>query len=211
MKLEVPFVRIPPNTKEDFIKVFDQLAKNKINQSSWGKVYPQPSVEFCIVHNNHSVLLQYNVCEEETRAVYSKHNEPVYRDSCVEFFIAFDGEPNYYNFEFNCLGTCLSGYGSGRNNRKALPVELINKIQSQTKIERSVKDGSSLNWQLTLIIPLHVFKYSKIDQLAGQKATANFYKCGDELSNPHFLSWKIIKTPEPDFHQPSFFGELTFL
>jgi hypothetical protein len=212
MRLEVPFVRVPTDTKEDFLKVFDQLAKNQIDQSSWGKADEKLAAKFSIVHDNQSVLLLYHVTEKETRAVYSSHQDPVYKDSCVEFFVSFEGDANYYNFEFNSLGTCLSAYGPARNGRQKLPVSLINQIQSRTNIRRVVDgDLSLINWQLALIIPLPVFQFSKIKQLSGQKATANFYKCGDDLSEPHFLSWKRINTPEPDFHQPKYFGELIFL
>ena len=41
-------------------------------------------------------------------------------------------------------------------------------------------------------------------------AKGNFYKCGDMLSKPHFLSWNPIDTPSPDFHVPASFGLLTF-
>jgi hypothetical protein len=38
----------------------------------------------------------------------------------------------------------------------------------------------------------------------------NFYKCGDELGVPHFVSWTKIKTDSPAFHMPEFFGGLEF-
>jgi hypothetical protein len=37
---------------------------------------------------------------------------------------------------------------------------------------------------------------------------ANFYKCGDETPEPHFLSWNPIDLPKPNFHVPQFFGQL---
>ncbi|MDE6137165.1 MAG: hypothetical protein K2F97_06800, partial [Muribaculaceae bacterium] len=36
----------------------------------------------------------------------------------------------------------------------------------------------------------------------------NFYKCASATSQPHYLSWNPIDTPEPDFHRPEFFGKL---
>ena len=38
----------------------------------------------------------------------------------------------------------------------------------------------------------------------------NVYKCGDNLSQPHFLSWQPIHTDKPNFHVPQFFGEVEF-
>ena len=43
---------------------------------------------------------------------------------------------------------------------------------------------------------------------AGTTLRANVYKCGDDLPVPHFISWSPIHTPEPSFHQPTFFGEI---
>ena len=39
---------------------------------------------------------------------------------------------------------------------------------------------------------------------------ANFYKCGDKLQTPHFLSWNPIDLEKPNFHCPEFFGMLRF-
>lgn len=39
---------------------------------------------------------------------------------------------------------------------------------------------------------------------------ANFYKCGDKLQTPHFLSWNPINLEKPNFHCPEFFGTLNF-
>ena len=39
---------------------------------------------------------------------------------------------------------------------------------------------------------------------------ANFYKCGDKLSVPHYLSWNPVTTEKPDFHRPEYFGLLEF-
>jgi hypothetical protein len=60
-------------------------------------------------------------------------------------------------------------------------------------------------------IPVEVLTFSHIDTLTGIDAHANFYKCGDKLKQPHFLSWKQVVLPSPDFHQPRFFGQLSFL
>ena len=46
--------------------------------------------------------------------------------------------------------------------------------------------------------------------LYGARMKANFYKCGDKLQTPHFLSWNRIDLPSPNFHRPDFFGTLEF-
>jgi hypothetical protein len=54
------------------------------------------------------------------------------------------------------------------------------------------------------------FEFHQLKSLKNIKCKANFYKCGDELSQPHYLSWNNIKSGKPNFHLPEFFGEINF-
>ncbi len=63
-------------------------------------------------------------------------------------------------------------------------------------------------WELRLDIPASVFG---LPAFPGLEARGNFYKCGDLLPEPHFLSWAPIATPRPDFHRPEFFDKMVFL
>jgi hypothetical protein len=54
-------------------------------------------------------------------------------------------------------------------------------------------------------------KYMKVDlPMPGKKWRANFYKCGDKTSHPHWLTWAPVEFPKPNFHLPGFFGMLIF-
>ena len=209
IKLDVPFVDFKADDVNSVASTVETLSFNKIDQFPWGPPAEKPIVNFKIAHNNHFILLHYNVMESEILARYTKHNDPVYTDSCVEFFISFDGDDNYYNFEMNPLGTILSACGPDRNKRESQPETLIDTIKTQTKLTRN--GSKHFNWELTALIPQEAFMYRNMNSLSGLKATANFYKCGDDLKNPHYISWGNIQTPNPDFHQPPFFGEINFL
>ena len=130
----------------------------------------------------------------------------------MEFFLGFGNELGYYNFEFNAIGTCLAGFGRGRENRELLPEALIQKIKSRAAVTRVTRENDNGNgdmgWELTLMIPLEVFCHHSFTSLKGQQCHANFYKCGDELPEPHFLTWNYIESADPDFHRPEFFGEI---
>ena len=65
-------------------------------------------------------------------------------------------------------------------------------------------------WRLGFAIPLSFFtKYTAIDpKLSGQVWHANFTKCADQTSHPHWLSWMPLS--RLDFHLPDEFGELVF-
>lgn len=201
----------PETTLEEASASLDKLERNGIDQVPWPSFQDKTKVSFALAHATDCLLLKFYVNEEAIRARHTKTNEPVYEDSCVEMFIAFEGEKEYYNFEFNLLGSCLSAFGSGREDRKLLAESALARIKSQTVLQRNPQEELPFSWQLTLLIPLEVFCFHKITQLKGLKARGNFFKCGDKLPEAHYLSWNGIKAQNPDFHLAEFFGELHFI
>ena len=184
--------------------------RQSINNLLWSNDSYKPAVSFAMVYTEDSILLKYFVTEKYVKADYLQINDPVYKDSCVEFFIAFGDDENYYNLEFNRIGTALIGYGSGKNDREILSESIISKIKSQHAITASPDDKGNTEWELTLNIPFTLFIHNAISALAGLSCRANFFKCGDDLPAPHFLSWNAVDYPQPNFHLPQFFGTITF-
>jgi hypothetical protein len=166
----------------------------------------KPEVSFSLAHNDQSIFLKYFVEEKQFRAIVTKMNGRVWEDSCVEFFVAFD-ELGYYNFEFNSIGTVLTAFGKDRDERTFLPIEVLMMIETHTKLR---KKNNLFYWELLIVIPARVFIYHALPHLSGLKCKANFYKCGDALSLPHYLTWSNIESESPNFHLPQFFGELCF-
>ncbi len=189
--------------------LMDRVKKNKLDQLPWEKYQYRPSVQFAIAYNTDAVFLKYYVTEKFIRATNSSINSAVWEDSCVEFFISFDDEKRYYNFEFNCIGTARVGYGPSKDERELLPGALISQIKYQTVIDNHTVNG--IHWELALIIPKDLFCFTEITTLEGKKCRVNFYKCGDNLPAPHFIAWAGILSAEPDFHLPEFFGKLNFI
>jgi hypothetical protein len=211
-QLRVPFLS-SLNAESAFEEVdesLDRLNPQSLDHLLWSADGYKPKVWFTMAHNGQCVFLRYTVNEDHIRAVYNNINDPVYKDTCVEFFISFGNDANYYNLEFNCAGTCTAGYGSGKHNRQILSADAIKKIRSQTRL-RYVNAEFEYCWDLTLIIPVTVFAYHKNINLNGALCRANFYKCGDDLPQPHFLAWSNISSEQPNFHLPEFFGNALFL
>jgi len=136
-------------------------------------------------------------------------NTHVHLDNCVECFISFLDDKNYYNLEFNCLGSVKVGYGAGRANRELLSEQILKSIKTHITLQHD-KMLNEFNWEILVVVPINVFMFSHLKTLKGLSAKANFYKCGDDLPKPDYLSWTLIQTSEPDFHQPQFFGTLIF-
>lgn len=183
-----------------------------IDMLNWPADYPyKPQVKFKLLSSDRSLFIQFQVQEENIRAIYGKDQDPVWQDSCVEFFCQFPGQAGYYNFEFNCIGTCLASKRKSRNEDiVSVPKALMQKINRLSSLGTKTFDEKSGNfeWTLTVEIPAEVFGLSDFDEIDVMKA--NFYKCGDETRVPHYLSWNLIVSPTPNFHLPEYFGEVKF-
>lgn len=189
-----------------------QTVTNSIDILNWKKAFPyKPDLKFRIGHTGNEIWLKYYVKEKNILALETRTNGDVYKDSTVEFFISLD-KKNYYNFEFNCIGTIHIAYGLGRNNRTPVTPKIAETIEIESSLgNQPFKEQSgSFEWEMMIRIPIECFEFDKIKSLNGLKASANFYKCGDETSDPHFVTWNPIETENPDYHRPEFFGEVEF-
>lgn len=171
----------------------------------------RPITNFYFARSNQSVFIKYSVRGNILKAVYTVDQEPVHEDSCVEFFCKLPDNDYYTNFEFNCIGTCSASKRKGRSE----DVQMFNSAEMQTIkrlptiARKAFKELSGMfEWELTVEIPFALIGIDP-DNLP-EKLLANFYKCADDTVSPHFVSWNAVKTENPDFHRPEFFGELWF-
>ena len=211
-KIKIPKISIDTSDIEAVAKQMTSLPINKIETINWPDTYPsKPDVAFTIAHNSKNLLLQYRVKENEILAAVTADNGEVWTDSCVEMFISFDNK-HYYNAEFTCIGKALLGYrvfGGHAEHAHTEVMQSIVRLPSLGTANRE-KEIGSFDWTLTLVIPSSAFWKSNITTFDGLQVKGNFFKCGDKLTVPHFVSWTTIDTPSPSFHQPQFFGELDF-
>lgn len=210
-KLEIPYIAVSGvPSPEDIIPYLDQLVAMPIANNPWPKYKNDVKAKYTIAHNGNAIFLKFNIIEQYVLAS-SATNGDIHKDSCVEFFIGFEEDENYYNLEFNSLGWGKIGYGTERLNRILLPESTIDLVSSSSKINSKSVNGSKLfDWSIALVIPASVFYFNNFHTLKGLKARGNFYKCGDEIPSPHFLTWNMIETAEPDFHTNEFFGKIEF-
>ena len=182
-----------------------------IDTVNW-KDYPyQPKVEFRVAHTGNELLIHYKVTEQSVRAVAPADMGRVWEDACCEFFVQVDEAPVYYNFECNCAGTLLLNCGIV-GNRKPAPEEVVKSVKRWASLGREPFEErvGECSWELALVIPVTALFNHNLDSFSGKTLRGNFYKCGDLLQTPHFLSWSPIDLPTPCFHCPEFFGTLHF-
>lgn len=192
----------------------DELGEgHAVDRVNWPAFGYKPEVRFNIAYGEKEIFLKYYVRESNTKAEKDQPNQMVCEDSCVEFFVSPADDGLYYNFEFNPIGTVLIGAGHGRADSKRADPEFTERIRRITTMGDKPfgEIKGDIRWELTLAIPLEVFFHHNVTVLKGKTFRANFYKCGDKLSNPHFVTWNPVETEKPDYHRPEFFGALKFV
>ena len=228
-KLSVKRIPALPMTAEGVGEVLDaaRIGWQKMEHANWSDRYPYvPEVNFRIAHTGDHILLQYQVTEEAVRFAAVNDGGAVWEDSCCEFFIHDADTLLYNNVECNCMGTLLMAVGRERNNRQMLSSDEMRSIKRWSSLcgvfrgqgrcaDKSPDDVQNdrqdpYEWTLMLIIPVSLLFDHRLKDISGMSFRTNFYKCGDLLPHPHFLSWNAVNIPQPDFHRPDQFGMLTF-
>lgn len=173
-----------------------------------------------IAYDSEAIHLRFSVEDQYVRCVCEEYLGPVCKDSCVEFFVRPDENLGYFNIEVNCGGGLHVSYirdwtmqPGGFADWTPLPPRHGSQIEilpsHPGRIEPEVE--TPLRWQIGLRIPFAVFEQyinADIRPRPGRQWRANFYKCGDETSHPHWAAWSPIK--RLSFHQPDCFGVLSF-
>lgn len=185
---------------------------HEISCVDWPENYPyQPKVQFAIAHNGTAILLHFKVTENGYKAVAATDRGRVWEDSCVEFFVSPCSDDRYYNFESNCIGKMHIACGVVDTERPMAPQSVFDLVSRWSSLGAApISEPHEGSWEYALVIPVGAFYEDGITSLDGRDMTANFYKCGDLLPVPHFLSWAPIDLPSPRFHCPQFFGAIHF-
>ena len=176
-----------------------------------------PKAAFKIAYEEKAVWVMFKVADRYVRAVAEKHQDSVCGDSCVEFFFTpgTDVSKGYFNVEMNCGGTLLFHFNPGlKNDRVEIPqsdCENIIKTHSLPRIvDPEIKEP--VTWTVACAVPLSLLrKYCRVSTPQPHASwRGNFYKCADNTSHPHWLTWAPVDYPKPNFHLPQSFGILEF-
>ena len=176
-----------------------------------------PRTEVKLAWKSDSIWVMFRVEERCVRAVAQRHQESVCGDSCVEFFFTpgADVSAGYFNLEMNCGGTMLFHFHpAGQKDGIELATMDCDSVKTMHSMPRIVDpeiEGPSI-WTVQYSVPVSLLhKYCEVTvPRPGAFWRANFYKCADKSSHPHWLTWSPVEFPTPNFHLPQSFGRLVF-
>jgi hypothetical protein len=181
-KIKIKAINFCEGTSPEKVSsALDKLTSlHSVDSLSWKEFPYKPNVKFKAAYNAGDLFIKYYVEEKYIRAVNANTNGNVWEDSCVEFFLDTGEDGDYFNFEVNCIGTCLVQKGKNRENRKYLDLAEINRIKRLSSLGNSPfqEKKGNFKWSMTLIIPLASICGIKYDSLKGLKMKGNFYMKG---------------------------------
>ncbi len=188
-----------------------------ITHYPWDKGGFKPLTQVKLQYSDSHLYVIFRVEDRYVQSLETNYDGMVCRDACVELF--FSPNPNktsaYYNIETNCGGTILMRRQTARNTDTQHigqeDAELLDIAHSMPKVVKP-EIVEPLVWVNEYRVPFTMLeKYGDILKPAsGVVWKANFYKCAETNSHPHWGCWSPISTPEPDFHKPEYFGTLEF-
>ena len=174
---------------------WDNEVKYELKHLLWGTTYNPYAYCQLVYKKGDALYIHMFVEEKNPKAIYTKPNEPVYKDSCLECFLMLNDSGNYLNIEVNANGVMSMGFGPKR-------YESIRLVPDFKPVPYKNESG----WGYTLTVPeeflLDLFK--TIDNTW----RGNFFKCGDDCEYEHYLSWSNIPYEEKNFHRTECFGTI---
>ncbi|MEG1587604.1 MAG: carbohydrate-binding family 9-like protein, partial [Bacteroidales bacterium] len=106
----------------------------------------------------------------------------------------------------------LFAFRHSRENANHAEPEIMNTIRRHSSLgtEPFAEKTGDNHWILTIALPAKTFFNHQFTKLDGKEARLNIYKCGDSLTQPHFVSLYPITHPTPNFHLPAYFQPVKF-
>ena len=171
------------------------------------------------LYDDASVHVLFKVADRFVRCTRTGYQGEVWKDSCVEWFVKPKTDAGYFNFEVNCGGALHVSYVEN-------PERIDKKLKKSTPLPAEIGKGIAIyhslpavvdpeiagpiEWAIELKVPFRVLEsfVGPLGNPDNQQWRANFNKCADESSHPHWATWSPVT--ELNFHRPWEFGEIRF-
>ena len=192
----------------DSVPPIKEVPEEILENFNWEEEHfsrPKTSVRFFAVKNQGFYAFMRSF-EQPILKRYTKRDEPIWTDSCMEVFLSpVKGRSEYINIEMNSNGAYLSQFGKGREERV-----FVKELTDEHPVVKAQIDDENGSWQIALFIPESLIsELYKIDYHVEEgEIRGNFYKCADDSPSPHFLSLFPVGSVKLGFHNPETFGNI---
>lgn len=168
-----------------------------VNINNWKQFEYLPNTYAKLLYNEEAIYIKMWTDETPLLARYTKQNDPVCTDSCMEVYLSPKaGDKRYLNFEINPFGTMLFAVRTTRFD----PIK-PEKDKHFFGVQSVAEEGC---WTIQFMIP-----FSYIDEVFGghtKEMLGNLYKCGEDTEREHYGSMYPLHPTEIDFQRSEFFG-----
>lgn len=187
---------------------FEKACFHRLTNYHWESDPPyRPNTYFKLGVVGEDLVAKLQCYEENPKAIYTERDDPMYKDSCLEFFVApIESREEYINVEMNSKGAFLCEFGKGKYDRVFLKT-----LTESSPVVDAFK-GEDMNgafWGVTVKLTKDflsdVYKIDK-EKIDFTTVKANFYKCGDDCEIQHYLAFSPVTTLPPGFHNPECFA-----
>jgi hypothetical protein len=179
----------------------------------------RPIIVVRLLYDDVTVFVLFLVKDRYVRSIRTGFQSEVWKDSCVEWFVQPKPEKGYFNFEVNAGGALRVSYvedperiNGGLKKSTPLPIDLCRRVKICHSLPEVVDPEMTdpVEWMVGISVPLSTMEnfIGRIGDCSGQRWRANFNKCADETSHPHWATWNPVA--EKNFHRPQDFGEIVF-
>lgn len=220
-----PFLAIPHQKIVNPENLLDPENWKKLSPVFLEQIRPEssghiPKTNILLFWDEQAIYGKFSVQDRYVRCVQTGYQAKVSKDSCVEFFLKPAGSAGYFNFEFNCGGNLLCYFirnpqkkDGKRIDYDILSPEELAMVRRQSTLPAYIPEEiiSPRSWELAFAVPFRLIKRFTplFEDTFKSDWKANFYKCGDDTSHPHWISW--TRLPEKNFHLPGSFGIIRFI
>lgn len=180
----------------------------------------RPTTYARVLYDDAHLYVRFDVLDRYVQILHAHPQEPVWQDSCVEFFVQPSGQRKYFNFEINAGGNILlyciedptrtpDGFVAYQKVSSAWLDRVVIGHSLPRRIEQTLE--GPIAWSIAYRIPFALLEayVGPLSIASGTVWRANFFKCGGDPAYAHWGSWSPIGDAL-NFHQPARFGELVF-
>ena len=184
-------------------------------QFPWYKQGKKEQTDARMLWDKKYLYVSFRCQDAHVWSVHKKHDDPVYKDDCVEVFTSPDPDhpERYFNIEMNVNRAWLDRYHPEGPGKKPPANWNAKGMRIATTVQGTLNDDSDTDrsWILEAAIPLSNF--AKVARHTpphdGDVWHLNLNRLGGQ-TNPQYSQWSPGKTKTPQFHAPQYFGRVVF-